>query len=440
VEAYWALGPSPLGPDAHKDPTRALVESALRALVLRTFDGPSHRAPALERLLSAEVLARQPYRAVLLRVHAPETPDSAPRAPLPPLDALAAVIELRGCAAQDEVIRLLSEPVRRSGAAAGTETLPQGELHRLRPAAQPELTEVSWLSTGPDLLVGFGRGAIGSFLAARDGDDDPAAAAYRAAIDGSRRAGDRFFEAFVNLDSLRADVPDEMGWGRCARLMNAWGVANARGLMVSGRLANAAAASPQDGPRLLVLDLALDDRSEPFGAIRTESISGTAPPAGLPMDPSAGYAIVLHPAWGDLLRRSVLTAEALAVTPTEAQARRAWLRAHDGALQRLESKLGPDVLVQSGEGDMLNLRVSIRSVAGLTDDLRAALDSRAPTVAFDRATQLWRLRLVPPMPDQNRVVQSFTFGLTASGIVGAWNPAAVLEATGTGRREPTPQP
>jgi hypothetical protein len=447
VRAYWAVGHSRLSSDPHADPSRALVESALRGLVLHTFSGPRDRSPALAPLLTSGVLAGHPYRVCLLDLHAQEThrPDQPPA---DEIDRLAAVLEIREIDQPERIINVIRAAYARSSpwprATEEVLRLPEGlNLHTLagrghtgasaakgrgegsRGGPEPDVSEVSWLATPGILYIGFGPGAIRGFLAAIDGPPDLVSRTYRAAIDAGRPAGEPFFEAFVNLDTLRNDAPRELGWGRCSSLLRAWGLSNARGGLVRGR-----AAPDGADPRLLILDIAWESRSDPPGTPLAAPISDPMPPRGTPpLSDRADYALVLRTDWPALLGRAVRTYEALAVEPAgAARDRFRWVQNHAPQLARIVDRLEPLTVIEGSNRQTLpvTLRLPIRSVAGLNADLRAVLGSLGPTIRPDG--DAWMLRLEPGESDPDALLSGFTFILTPGSIVGSWDEGALRRA------------
>ncbi|HRQ72168.1 MAG TPA: hypothetical protein PLU35_03980 [Phycisphaerales bacterium] len=197
-------------------------------------------------------------------------------------------------------------------------------------------------------LLGVGVDALAAWERAAASGAEPAWAIHRAAL-GSHQAGAAAVaSAFIDANALRRAFPESFASGRLGRVAHAWGIANARSLMVR------AAASPRaDAPPALLIDGAFEARSRPPGSVVVEPIVGASWPGGASALAGEGgaWASAVPAAWSRAHEWALRTWEASrdGWGTIEFDARRArWERQHVPRLQRLFGSTGPWAIVAGG--------------------------------------------------------------------------------------------
>ncbi len=193
------------------------------------------------------------------------------------------------------------------------------------------------LADQPDaFLLGVGPDALASWSRAASATAEPAWAVLRAALDAHQPGAPTVAAAYVDANALRRAFPESFASGRLGRVAHAWGLANARSVLIR------AAAQPRpDGPPALLVAAAFEARSRPPGSVSVEPIIGASWPGG-----AAAFAGDGVP-WASAIPAAWSRAHGWVVRSWEASrdgwgARRArWERQHMPRLQRLFAATGP---------------------------------------------------------------------------------------------------
>lgn len=228
-------------------------------------------------------------------------------------------------------------------------------------------------------LLGVGSDSLAAWDHAAASNAEPAWAAHRAALQSHAPGAATLAAAFIDANALRRAFPESFASGRLGRLAHAWGIANARSIMIR------AAAQPRgDAPPALLIAAAFEARSRAPGTISIEPIVGASWPQGaseLAPD-TAPWASAIPAAWSRAHAWAARTWEASrdGWGMIEFDARRArWERQHMPRLQRLFAATGPWAIIT---GDRLAV-----PLAPDADPQRVAADLAALLSTFgDRAT------------------------------------------------------
>ena len=191
-----------------------------------------------------------------------------------------------------------------------------------------------------EFLLGVGPDALASWSRAAAATAEPAWAVHRAALDSHQAGASIVAAAFADANALRRAFPESFASGRLGRIAQAWGISNARSIMVR------AAESPRtDAPPALLIAAAFEARSQPPGSVAVEPIVGPSWPGGAAALAGDGvrWASVVPGAWSRAYDWGVRTWEASCDGwgVIEFDARRArWERRHMPRLQRLFASTG----------------------------------------------------------------------------------------------------
>ncbi len=191
------------------------------------------------------------------------------------------------------------------------------------------------------ILLAVGRDALAAWDHAAAADTEPAWSMHEAALDSHQAGATAVAAAFIDANALRRAFPESFASGRLGRLAHAWGIPNARSLML-----RAATLPRGDAPPALLLAAAFEARSRPPGAVVVEPIIGASWPghAGELAPDDALWASAVPAAWSRAHEWAVRTWEASrdGWGTIEFDARRArWERQHMPRLQRLFGSTAP---------------------------------------------------------------------------------------------------
>ncbi|MFG0328626.1 MAG: hypothetical protein ACF8PN_01900 [Phycisphaerales bacterium] len=165
-------------------------------------------------------------------------------------------------------------------------TLPDGRsAARFRAREWAEWQSIEWASLESAFVVGLGAGALSEWINSQNRDlplanlDD-----HRRFVErGAAMNSDRFVEIWLNLDRLRARMPEIVAEGRVRDTLVAWRLDNARSWMLHGRWED----------RFLLLDVTWQRRSEPAHAVAHRPLTIARWPDEISFDPTAeGYLAV----------------------------------------------------------------------------------------------------------------------------------------------------
>ncbi len=232
---------------------------------------------------------------------------------------------------------------------------------------------------GGAFLLGVGSDALAAWDRAAASNAEPAWAAHRAALQSHAPGAATLAAAFIDANALRRAFPESFASGRLGRLAHAWGIPNARSLMIR------AAIQPRDDtPPALLIAAAFEARSRPPGTISIEPIVGASWPQGasdLAPD-TAPWASAIPSAWSRAydwtLRSWEVSRDGWGIIEFDARRAR-WERRHMPRLQRLFGSTAPWAIITA---DRL-----VIPLAPDADPARVAADLAALLATFaDRAT------------------------------------------------------
>jgi hypothetical protein len=415
--ASWAFDPRGLGPEAAEDPHRQLIEQGLVALVWRAVNIQPNQSISLAAVLDPGLLRDTPYRLVLLDLAIDSAREPAPGV-LADLTRLQAVLEIMTDRHED-----FDQAIR---TAVRSSNLPDPQPLEISPGRTAQVIrrgdgvrELSWLWTDDSLLIGWGSGAISTWIEAPTAHSS--AQAHRREAGGRRTNHRPLLEAFADLDRLRTLAPDEVGWGSLADLLHAWGISNARSCMAHAWLPP----EVRTGPRLLQLDFTWSSRAEPTGTIHGHTLTSESWHPGLGPPPAdATYAIVIAPSWFPWLHTGLATYQSLVPEDADFPRRRErWLQRYAGPLKRLAADLATIAAIVGPTGDappMLLVPMRPFTRGQLHQDLKAIFASVSPPVHFDAGDRRWTIA-IPSIGHYKE--QHLELHLTSEALVGHWRPA-----------------
>jgi len=453
--AYCAVDPQLFGAGPETDPARGLIEAGLCGLINHTLPLDRPGPIDLARFLAPSILGSSPYRVCLLSIEPAEAGKPGGisnlsaiieiRAPLPDHPRLAGGLQ----AALDRG----ASGIRRAAATQSPITLANSTAAtRFSRAGEPPWRTIEWCSTDSAFLVGIGQGTLDSWLATpATSSSRPEWSFHRNLITRAHPRTDPIVEAYVDLNAFRIALPDELASGPMSRLLNAWRIPNARGIMLHARMPmapnksrrNESQNSPPPGPPLMSLDLSYSSRAEPPGTVHSLAISQSEWPPDLgaiPLPTAGLYAIILRADWPTWTLMGLDTFSALApsTSPRATQPDR-WLRRAGAALQRAANRAGPWVVIvgappSTGESRPIAFATALDPAGDknrLDNDLRVLFASLGEEVRRDSRSGIWTLTLSPEDADHDRRLRSFSWGLTPDGsrLRGAWTPAALESAS-----------
>jgi hypothetical protein len=418
VIAYWSFDGSRLGDQASRE--RALAAAGLRGLIGNTIAIQGGSSIAGE-LLRGEVLGAFPYRACLLEL---EVEASAGKNGAIKPRKLGAVIEVRAPAKdhvrfQEAIDAALMADAQGDGNRPRTRkdiTLPGGAGGQSSSTGEA-WQEIAWASMPEAFVVAFGEETISRWVGAA-----PARTSefnqHRGIVFRKRGRGMLVFEAYIDLNALRAKVPDEFDGRPLGDLLDAWKIANARSFMMHGALV--ALDPPADdkepsaaGPSVLAIDVSWSARSEPPGTIGTVSVTESTWPEGITGKPEgATWAIAMRSSVRSWIDVGADTYTALGDSSFSATRAR-WERRVKPMLERIVPRIGEWTVVQPG----LEFTLMVKKADGadrLAADLRALFSTLAPTLAA--AGKSWEL----VVPDAEGALQGLTVRLDSAALLAEW--------------------
>jgi hypothetical protein len=422
--AYWAVDPGPLGDDDAK--IKALGAAALRGMIGHAvnIEGGSSVADAL---LRGKVLGDAPYRVCLLELEGETAaPKDKKTEPAMKPTKFGAVIEIRKAAKDGGHDRFaaamegaLAEDARADGGRPRDRkkvTLSGGVEAQLSSAGGAEWRDVAWASLPEMFVVGIGRGSLEKWIGGKATFGKGAAwIGQRNLVAGRRGKGTRVFEAYVDLNALRAGVPEEFLRGRLEPLVEAWHIPNDRTFMVHGTLMDGGkGAKPAVEAPLLALDVSWSSRAEKPGLWKSVALSEGKWPESLAgvTKPASGWAVLTRASLPTWIAMGADTYEALG--PAEfAVVRDRWEKRMMPVVEKIVPRIGEWVLVRPEE-----IYISVKPVTGqdrLGMDLRALFSSMEPVVGF--AGKSWSLRTEG---DEELAGFSWRVSEDGKGVVGGW--------------------
>lgn len=388
------------------DGTRELLTRVMLALVERSTPARGGGTSVLRALVESGALSGVGWRLVLLDVRAASEVSGGVEGSMR-VEGLSAVLEIRSGLGHERLMGIIQRALeadergyRRPAGVASRVTLPGGRPAVVyRREGDAGWREVSWASLETSLLVGFGAGSLERWIAASAATDPLRAEwlLHRSAALGRAGAMEPMAEVFVDLGGLRRTSPEAFVAGPWRELAEAWGVPNARSVLVlAGRQAGAGAAS--GGVRI---EVCWSSRAEPPGVSRGLTLAQP----GLPLSAGAlgpeAWAMTLRADWGGMIAMGVDSWSAL----TSGRARRTleadrqtYERTRGASLRRTLGRLGDTVAI-GGDAARVVARWPLREAAStpearraLVSDLRQAMQIAGEWVSFDPGATRWVVR------------------------------------------------
>lgn len=450
--SWWRFDPTSFASTKDPAPERRFFLATIRAAIASGLFGDGTSAKVIEGILAASEVGAVKHTLSLYDFEA----DRPPSGTGVDIQRLRMVLELhtdQNHAHYLRTIKAIAVDAERSKGAVGASSkgvqrlieLPDGtKAVSFRFPDWPAWRELSWCSRNDSFVIAIGRGALSARFDGEAVGREASWDAHLRTVDASRRAGNVFFGAFLDIDHLRRSFPAAFAEGRTTRMVEALHLNGASELMLHGRLVE----REDERPPMLAIDATTRDRAS--DGIRHAPVSLGAWSDDLPDEPTGGSYVLAAPVVWEPFAWSLIDIFSATIRDDEVGEFRlaldVWRDAKVEAFQRVLRALEPWVIVSDEPTPVVpapglsTYIIAIKPDADV-DRLRAdmaGLLAKWSDVVSRSNSGVWTLSL-----HESGLVRFPTWAVVASGgdaaLVAGWGPGVIEHTRRAMRERDTPQ-